>query len=243
MRHNGLIAALCAAVISFAPGPVIADGAFGVAPVKIEFSPDSRSASITITNRETEERVMEIQILAWRQEDGKDVVEPTNDVIAAPPIFTLGPLQAQTIRLALIHRLQSEQETAFRLIVKEVPSQLVVARFGAITSLEFNLPVFVDPSLQSHREATWSIAEGNAGNLRLSLVNPTNVHMHINSLQVRLPSGQTVTVQGERYALAGSTVSWDVKDDGHAQAGSTVKVMALLDNNDRRTMTETIAGR
>lgn len=231
--------ALALLALTLFPALARAEGGFGVLPVRVDFTPESRSASITVTNEEATQRVMQIEILSWRQENGRDVVEPTSDVIAAPPVFTLAPFMTQTIRVALVHRLPADKESCYRLIVKEVPSQLRVAHYGAVVNLEFNLPVFVAPADVSLQKLQWDVARVDAKHIRLSVYNPTNVHVHFDSVSLDLPHGGSIAGRGVPYVLAGGRKSWLLNVPSPVGVGDSARISVKMDGT-RETFSKAV---
>ena len=58
----------------------------------------------------------------WTQVDGDDVITPTNaGLLVSPPIFTLAPGAAQTIRVVARQK-GVTAETAYRLYSDELPA-------------------------------------------------------------------------------------------------------------------------
>jgi fimbrial chaperone protein len=42
-----------------------------------------------------------VQLFAWSQDAGQDILQPTTDLLVSPPVFTVQPGQSQLLRIAL----------------------------------------------------------------------------------------------------------------------------------------------
>ena len=70
-------------------------GSFEVNPIRIDLSPANRSVAVTVRNSGTDAVVVQVDVSAWSQEEGKDVLTPTNEVLVSPPIMTIPPDREQ----------------------------------------------------------------------------------------------------------------------------------------------------
>lgn len=187
-------AALLAAV--FAAAEAVA-GSFTVAPVRIELTVPRRAASIEVQN--TGDRPAQIQVERYRwiaDNGGDDGLEPTEDVIATPPIFTLTPGQKQVVRVLMFGAPEPAREATYRIILQETalndpPPNAVQAL------LRINMPMFVTPpgarskvewSMQRDGERWWLVME-----------NTGNAHAQITG--ARTAAGQPIKATG--YLLPG----------------------------------------
>jgi fimbrial chaperone protein len=232
MRNKRIGTLLCALVVIFSSASAASRATgFGVSPVEIDFEPGAHSASLDISSADAATKVMQVTVYSWNQAGGKDVEEPTTDVIASPVIFTLGPLATQTIRLALTHRLQADTESSYRIMVTEVPSGLKMRTPSAEVSMAFSIPVFVAPSAASNQHLQWQVASGSANSLALTIHNPTNVHAKIEGLTIRSQGNALYSMGGgHAYVLAGQSITLQLKTT-HAVAGAadiTAKINGVV---------------
>lgn len=143
VRYKALIV-LFAIFIIF-PAHVIA-GTFQVAPVKMYYSTKNKSETLTITNKGKKLLTTQIEILEWsHDENGKEVLTPTTDMIYFPKILTMEPDVSKIVRIGYKSRLLVEKEKSYRLFVRELP----VSKPGEKTTLTFilniSIPVFLPP--------------------------------------------------------------------------------------------------
>ena len=75
-------------------------GSFEVNPIRVDLAPQERSSADRQEQRRGVRRSAGA-VLAWSQQDGRDVLSPTNEVLVSPPIATIAPDKEQIIRVGL----------------------------------------------------------------------------------------------------------------------------------------------
>ena len=115
MTRLGILVALGLAVPGWAQA-----GSFEVNPVGLTLSGTHSTEVVTVTNASDSLTVVQLQVVAWSQENGEDVYTPTRNVLATPPIFTVPAGGQQTVRLGLMSKPDAKLETAYRLFLQEV---------------------------------------------------------------------------------------------------------------------------
>src|SRR4051812_46070459 len=96
-------------------------GSFAVNPVRATLSAKQTVSSLVVRNSGSESTVIQLEVVNWAQEDGKDVYTPTKELLATPPIFTVPPGGSQVVRVGLRRATDSQRELAYRLFLQEVP--------------------------------------------------------------------------------------------------------------------------
>jgi fimbrial chaperone protein len=139
--------ALClVAAAALAPGAHA--GTFSVSPVRIFMEARERATGVTIENEGDSPLVMQAELFDWSQTpEGKDKLDPTNDLVLAPPILKLAPHSRQVVRLANLRPVPAGDQRTYRLIVREVPEALAPTTTGVRVqvALAFSLPIFITP--------------------------------------------------------------------------------------------------
>jgi len=64
-------------------------GSFAVSPVRVTLSSSDPVASLVVRNDDSAPVVVQLELAAWSQQDGKDEFSPTREILATPPIFTM----------------------------------------------------------------------------------------------------------------------------------------------------------
>src|SRR2546430_15709874 len=73
-----------------------------VAPVSVEIQAPGAAATLTLRNEGTSLLNAQIRVFRWTQVNGQEKLEPTDDVVASPPIATLSPKTDYTLRLGRV---------------------------------------------------------------------------------------------------------------------------------------------
>jgi fimbrial chaperone protein len=211
---------------------------FIVSPVRAELSPAQSSAALTVTNETGDEAVVvELRTIAWSQKDGDDIYTPTTELIATPPIFHVAPGGSQVIRVALRRPPAPDRETAYRLILREVPPPPKPGFAGVQIALEMSLPVFAKPRSPTAPALRWKLESQPDGAIGLSVHNEGSAHAQIADLKLLAPGLQQPvgTFSQFAYILPGETRHLPI-ERGQGElpqiAGSSLHLTAYSDAGD-----------
>lgn len=184
---------LCAALACALPASAQnTAGGIQVAPVLVQMTPERAFSSLRVRNSRDRATSFEVDVYAWTQVNGEDVLTPTNALVVAPGVFEMQPGAEQVVRLGAVAH-GRETETAFRIILRELPTPRETgARLGF--TLEMSLPVFVTP-----RGAAASVSAAVRDDQALVLANTGAAHARLISAEAAQSALQT-----PRYLLAGS---------------------------------------
>ncbi|MDP9990780.1 fimbrial chaperone protein [Variovorax boronicumulans] len=191
-----------------------------VAPLRIVLTPERPVASLTMGNSdETEEIAVQAEVLAWSQEDGRDVYQPTREVLVNPSIFRLPPGGGrQIVRLGLQVPAQAD-ERSYRVFLRQLPRDQALPTDGAgaklQTLLRIGVPIFVPP-LQPRQALQWRLQAGGTGGggrgYRLVLDNQGSEHIQLTQLVVRRDGGAELLRKSlSHYALAGQSAGIELE--------------------------------
>lgn len=88
---------------------------------------------------------MQVRIVRWQQENGFERYTAQQDVVASPPIVTIGTGNKQLIRLIRQGTIPKGVEQAYRIIVDEIPQPDVKASpaIGLRLQMRYSIPLFV----------------------------------------------------------------------------------------------------
>lgn len=214
-----------------APFSVMA-GSLSVTPIRIELSSAQRSVALTVRNDGNQPTVVQAQLVAWSQADDDDRLEPTTDILASPPIFTIAPGASQILRVALRRAPDPAREQSYRILVTEVPGKPQPEFTGAQFALKISLPIFVDASgAKTSPQLEWSGVRTATGELALTAVNTGAKHIQVHAIEVtRAGSDPDARFAGLWYILPGQRRTVTIKPgDGRTIAADRVRVKAETD--------------
>jgi fimbrial chaperone protein len=127
-----------------------------VAPTTLELKPGA-AGLFFITNHGARDVTVQIEAADWRQENGRDVTAPSQELLASPPLAHIGPGARQSVRV--MARPTGAGERAYRLLVSELPDPAAGGE-GVHVLLQFSVPVFVHHDPRVAAQLSWSSARG-----------------------------------------------------------------------------------
>jgi fimbrial chaperone protein len=213
------------------PGPLWA-GSFQVTPLRVELSSQRPNDALQVQNNGSEPVVIQLQLVAWSQESGRDVYQPTDELLATPPIFTIQPGATQIIRVGSLRGVDEKNELSYRLFLQEVPSKPKPDFKGLQMALRIGLPVFILPKVKAAPALSWRVEQAAGGQLKVDLKNDGNAHIQILDFNLSLPDKQQAIAvqQVSAYLLPGQIRSWMLTTDpAQRRGGDTVRINAYTD--------------
>jgi len=224
-----IVACIACLLVATSVSPTIAAD-IQIEPLLIGLTPQAPIASMVVRNTGTEPLLMQAEIVAWSQSDGKDVFQPTRAILANPPLFRVAPQGQQILRFGLrVPRLQNEQ--SYRVFLQEVPSQDSVSAGRVVTLLRISVPIFVPPE-GGVPDLEWRIGQSGK-EARITVSNRGKVHAHILSLLVQRSSGEVLSSgPAPTYVLAGQSWQWTMPLRRPLAAGEQLGLTARTDQGD-----------
>lgn len=198
------LATACALLLAAAPRPAWAS--FGFNPITLTLDPRSPIGTFTLTNNESVQKIIQIELDRWEQRDGKVTLTKSDDLIVSPPVFTIGANDRQVIRIGTRARLGSgaapSAEKAYRILVSEAPL-LNAARVGMSVQMRINVPVFVAATSENAPKPEWRVRRTDATHVAVGLDNVSPTHLHV--VRLELQQGRTVlgALRDGAYVLPG----------------------------------------
>lgn len=222
-KKPGLIT-LAGMLLLAAAQPGLRAGSLRVLPIRVDLAARRPNATIRVTNIEASRITVQVGVYSWSQENGKDVLTPTDEVLSNPPMFTIEAGGTQILRLGLRRPASSELERSFRLILEEVPS--AQPGDGSVRMLlRISVPVFVQQAGAARPNLMWSAQAQPDGTVVLAAENRGNQHVQIKELRAT-GSGHSApdfVLPTFVYLLPGARQQWVI---GAARAAG-VKEFAL----------------
>jgi fimbrial chaperone protein len=183
-------------------------------PVRVELSAKQTSAAVIIRNNSNQPTTIQLNALSWTQSGGKDVYEPTRELIVSPPIATIAAKGEQVIRVALRGKIDGANELTYRINLQELPPHSKPGFTGLQVALHISLPVFVKPQKgKALPRGGWVIAQMPDDSLKVVMQNQGNEHLQISDFALYVPGSVQALAQesGSSYVLAGQVREWLLK--------------------------------
>ena len=214
-------------------------GTFDISPLRINLSAQIPISVLKVNNKGDGTSVMQVKLMAWSQSNGEDHYDPTNDVLATPPIFTLEPGAGQIIRIGLRRAPDVRRELAYRLFLQEVPIP-AVAPADIKVALRFGIPVFVAPlDKMAGVQLDWRIVTTESGAVRVEALNRGGIHVQLSGFTLKrsIDGAMLAERKGMDYLLPAQGRHWllNVKQmpaphsGGITEASNTVTISARTD--------------
>jgi fimbrial chaperone protein len=214
--------------------PVALAGSFMVSPVRATLSAKQPVAALTVRNESQEATVVQVEVVAWTQREGNDVYAATRELLATPPIFTVGPGASQLVRIGLRRDADPGRELAYRVFLQEVPAPAKTEFKGLRVALRMGIPVFVLPPTAVAPLLLWRAEPAQGGGLSLSLRNDGTAHVQFTELRLALSGGSELTrEQMSTYVLPGQSRGW--RFNRSAPPGASLRLNARTDGGDVET--------
>lgn len=205
---------------------------FSISPVRVELSPQEATAAITVTNTGEEAVSIQLRALSWRQEANEDKLEPTRDLVATPPVFTVPPGESQIVRVGLRRPPQADRQVPFRAIFEEIPGPAPPQGGPALRiTLRISIPVFYAPKEGLKAALTWRLERQAGGQPILAVKNSGGASALIGDLAFLRPG--TVAALAEQknfaYVLPGAERRFPVGLPSGLAPGERLQVRTTID--------------
>jgi fimbrial chaperone protein len=202
---------------------------FTVTPVRVEMAAGQRATLLTIENQTAREATFQVRPYAWSQPGGGDQLDPTEALLASPPLGVLPPGAKQVVRLVLRGPAPA-RETTYRILLDQIPSQAAPGKVGF--QLRLSIPVFVAPSdRRGPPLLQWEvIAEGPAATLVAR--NDGGRRQVVHDLGLATADGRALALESNAspYILAGGLRRWRILGlPALLRAGETLRLTAHAD--------------
>ncbi len=166
-------------------GPAWA-GAFTVSPIRVVFSPDTRSVLLMLHNQSTEALRFQLSVFAWDQSlQGEMQLTPTADIVFFPTLLVLAPGGTRNVRVGPVISFTASEKT-YRIFVEELPSLATLqgGPAGVRILTRMGIPLFLQPAKVVQRGRIESMAVRH-GRLSFQVKNTGNVHFVEQAVRVR----------------------------------------------------------
>ncbi len=210
--HHSSSAILPAAIMVLTGTIATAEAAsIHVRPTGIELQAPAAASVLTLTNRGKELITAQVRVFRWKQVGGKDVLEPTREVVASPPILRMRPGRENVIRVVRVAKRPVKGEESYRLIIDQIPDKKRKG-VGVVFAMRYSIPVFFHAPTAKPPRISWKAAR-KGRTLILTARNAGTRHDRFSKLRVVTGKGRTLVISRglAGYVLGNSARVWRVK--------------------------------
>ncbi len=159
-------------------------GNFKAVPIRLYLDSKTKTAVLKVTNEGEEKVTVQLEAVEWQQdENGKDIYQPSKEIIFFPKIADIEKGEEKIIRVGYEGKKADAAEKTYRLYVQELP----VSKPGEAAvkmAVRLGIPVFIKPV----KEAQGRSLEGMSlsdGAVMIKVKNSGNSHLIISRLRAR----------------------------------------------------------
>jgi len=213
-----------------------------ISPVMIVLRAGQGATGITMQNLGESPVYGQVRVYLWEQKDGDDLLTPTQEVVASPPILQIGPKSSQIIRLVRRSQQLPSSELCYRILIDEIPPEGASAAAGVDIRLRYSVPMFVLPADERAAPSlAWNVFKKD-GNWMLRVKNSGNQRAQIGALELRNAAGGHFVIAPGLfgYVLAGREREWRLPTPAEADLRGTLAVKA---NINARPVSDSTTGR
>jgi fimbrial chaperone protein len=209
MRRVSILLVLSLVVVSLVPSLTRASS-LSVLPISLDVTQQTNIGTLTLRNREVRPLNVQVRVFRWTQVDGQDKLEPTQDVVASPPIVTITAGADYVVRLQRTNSGEIDGEEAYRAVIDELPNPDRQRNGTIAVLLRYLVPIFfLSPDATQPRLA-WSMSRSGAGAL-LTATNSGDKRIQLVDLKLGTPQRSAFVGRGlAGYVLGHSTRTWAV---------------------------------
>jgi fimbrial chaperone protein len=198
-----------AAVLAGAFAAPAESASLQISPVMINLRATQTATGISLQNDGDVAIYGQVRVFLWDQKGGDDVLTPTDELIASPPVMQIAPKSTQTIRLVRRTGAAPGAERQYRVLIDEVPTT-ADTREGVSIKLQYSVPVFIAAAAPNvapqlvwqffKRDGAWFLRVSNSGTL----------HAQIGATTLETADGKQYELSKGLlgYALAGRQREW-----------------------------------
>lgn len=176
-----------------------------ISPVSIRFDGEQRATVITLQNLGETAIYGQVRVYRWDQQNGEDVLTPTRDLLASPPIIRIAPQSDQSVRLVRAVPGAGDAESSYRVLIYEIAGTDHPACTGVDIRLRYSVPVFMaSPTALQPEALVWQVFRKD-GVWTLRIRNGGQRHAQIGALSLANQAGAQFQVGKGLfgYVLAG----------------------------------------
>jgi fimbrial chaperone protein len=201
-----------------------------ISPVTVELPPGQNASALTLRNPGKEPVYGQVRVFRWDQAPDDDRLEPSDDLVASPPLIRIEPQGEQLVRLVRRDGSAVAEERYYRVLVDEVPNLDAAPGNGVNIRLRYSVPVFLEPAgAPALPRLSWELRRAGA-QWQLRVSNTGGRRAQLAAVRVVGADGaaQEINPGLLGYVLAGRTRQWTIALDDKLAAHGPLKLRANL---------------
>lgn len=201
-----------------------------ISPVTVELPPGQNASALTLRNPGKEPVYGQVRVFRWDQAPDDDRLEPSDDLVASPPLIRIEPQGEQLVRLVRRDGSAVVEERYYRVLVDEVPNLDAAPGNGVNIRLRYSVPVFLEPAgAPALPRLSWELRRAGA-QWQLRVSNTGGRRAQLAAVRVVGADGaaQEINPGLLGYVLAGRTRQWTIALDDKLAAHGPLKLHANL---------------
>ena len=220
------------------PSPALA-APLSVSPTQIDLSLQKQSELLSVLNEGDAEVRMQIEVFAWDQgPNGETVLEPTQDILAFPPLLTIAPHDTKRIRVGAAVP-PGEKEKGYRISLQELPAAPKEGNSGVQILNRISLPIFLQPA-SVKPDGRIDAGQIGAGMLAFTVLNTGTQHFTLRQVKVAgLDAAGAQTFEASAngwYVLVGDRREYHIElGEADCRKSKQLLVKAELDEREIET--------
>ena len=185
---------------------------YSVSPLRATMDGSRNAEVLTLRNTDSAPILIQPTVVKWSQKDGKEVLEPTRDVLISPALIEVPSGESQVVRVALRRPQDPTQELTYRIVLKEVPRSAAGTGAKVVIALNISLPLFVVPKT-AEAKPNLQIVESKSEKfdgkqfIRVGLRNSGNMHLQLKNLAISDSAGAMGEYNSMFYILSGNSTT------------------------------------
>jgi fimbrial chaperone protein len=188
-----------------------------ISPVVIEIASPRQAIAVKITNNSDTPITLQSDVFTWRQIDGVDRDELTNDMLVVPPIVEVAAQASQVFRIMLRAPTPLPIERTYHLLLEDISEAQVTDGTSQLTfTINHRLPILIAPAGKIITAARWKPCTAAskapaAGQACVRVRNAGNRRIKVQALTLAGAGWQQkLTLAAGVNVLAGAEREWQV---------------------------------
>jgi fimbrial chaperone protein len=187
-----------------------------VAPILIELNTQQPAAQMWLSNTSDQPLQAQVRLYHWQQTDGNDILTPTQDLVASPPMLHIPSKTTSLVRIIKISEkanTPSLSEQSYRMIINEIPRRSSKQTKFIDFAAQYSVPVFFydESQAQLSPDLSFSIIQ-NGQQAVLKVSNKGTMHAKLSAVSLTDHKGKTTVITPGLlgYVLPNNTMTWNM---------------------------------